>query len=195
MRSRATTGEAPLPVASAKSEAPRSASNCKHESARIVAILTQATSLLEQSTESCRRAHQYCLQKADSHPALLADDSAKASLVDASVAIESANSLLPLAYARGSSASVDEQRYADKVRRALERLRRIAVKVLETLPVEKHSRGPPSQETLQLVRNIVQKGADVLESAVHTVRYFVHSQTQGLTLGLLHSPNMPTSIY
>lgn len=90
-------------------------------------------------------------------------------LVDTSNAMEDAKPFLPVLYATENYAAVDDHKYADKVRRALERLRRAAVKALEISSKGGHGSSSITKESRHLVRTIVEKGVSVLDNAVQAV--------------------------
>ncbi|KIP07348.1 hypothetical protein PHLGIDRAFT_30059 [Phlebiopsis gigantea 11061_1 CR5-6] len=92
---------------------PKQSSDNKAEAARVCTVLTEATSILEQLA---------ALEEPDQE-----------ALGKAAETVDCTQPFLQRLYDTESSSGVDEQRYAEKIRRTFERLRRASVKALETL--------------------------------------------------------------
>ncbi|EKM60615.1 uncharacterized protein PHACADRAFT_203784 [Phanerochaete carnosa HHB-10118-sp] len=138
------TKQAATAEATIRESAPNSQQSTKHESIRLSTVLAEATLLVEQLGSP-------------------ADEDLQRCLTDAASAVEGSKAFLVAVYASGNVAEGDEHRYADKVRRAVERLRRAAVKALETLPTN-------SQAARRLLRHVVEKGVDVIEAAIYSTK-------------------------
>lgn len=94
-------------------------------------------------------------------------------LADTSSAMDDAKPFLPALYATENDGAMDDHKYADKVRRALERLRRAAVKALEISSKGGRDSSSLTKESRHLVRIIVEKGVLVLENVVQAVVVFL----------------------
>ncbi|GJE92064.1 cysteine peptidase C50 [Phanerochaete sordida] len=132
------------PERSSQASPPKTPLSTKQEAVRLSALLTEATSVVEQLKGEVDSDAQQCL-------------------ADAASAIASADVFLVTVYAPRNAPDSDEHRYADKVRRAVERLRRAAVKALDALP-------EASRTARRLVQNIVLSVMDVVEATVYSTK-------------------------
>ena len=87
-------------------------------------------------------------------------------LTNALSALDSCKPIFVVLYTASNVQNGDEFRCADKVRRVTERLRRVAVKVLE----DKDSVVSLNRSLRQLVQALVEQGVNLVKSTIHTVR-------------------------
>lgn len=163
--SRPTTTHGEKQTAAAEATAREPAQNLqqstKHEAIRIGTVLAETTSLVEQlGSPGLSGVFNTKWSAAD---AISADEDVQCCFTDAASAVEGSRAFLVAVYASSNVTKGDEHRYADKVRRAVERLRRAAVKALEALPAN-------NKAARRLLQHIVEKGVDVVEATIYSVR-------------------------
>jgi separase len=139
----------------------QSKSSYKQEASRISAVLTEATSILEDIVGSCKLYHLFIFHE-QAHSFAAANETIKQRLPATLSALDDSKQFLLVLYTPNENSDTDRQRYADKVRRAIERLRRAAVKALEAV-------GNESRSSRQAIQVVVEKGVNNLESTVHMV--------------------------
>ena len=91
--------------------------------------------------------------------------------------VDHAKPLLRALYPPGNGAEIDEQRYADKVRRTLERLRRAAVKALDVFYKDGHGTSSAVESTRHLIRAVVEKTVVAFSSTMEVVSIFSYTAT------------------
>lgn len=79
-------------------------------------------------------------------------------------------------YDTEGSSGVDEQKYADKVRRTFERLRRASVKSLETLCTGSRGSSNSAKTARSMVRELTEQGVTTLENTIQTVSSSLNPQ-------------------
>ena len=92
-------------------------------------------------------------------------------LPDALGAMQDAEQFLAMLYCPENESNQDEKRYADKVRRALERLRRTAVKTLEATSGDGRKSSDATDSVHHSVQKLVESSVIILESVIQSVSF------------------------
>lgn len=147
--------------------------NTAIEPARLYALFTQATVLLEQP-ESVGK----CLSQIGFSFDITRTSEGLECLGEVIEAMDLCPRYLELSYATTTEEDIHDEgrRNADKVKRSFERVRRAAAKILETSTPSIHRSSQASWRPL--VKTVIEKGVDILEIVIHIVRnpsYFVRT--------------------